>query len=124
MPDYRVGVHLALTGGFAEKLAVITAALSGMHMHIGKITEGLKGWNTALIAVGSTLGALAVGNVFMKIADQSTPLLNMQDKLVRSGLKLNEVLQIRKAFYEDISKRIPTATGSEFMQTYREVCGV
>ena len=121
MPDYRVGVHLALTGNMAEKLAVITAALAGMHSHIAKITTGLQGWNTALIAIGTGLGALAVEKVFMKIANSATPLLDAQDKLVRSGFKMNEVLQIQKTFYEDISKRIPTADAAKFLETVKEV---
>jgi hypothetical protein len=121
MTNYDVAVHLSLTGGMAEALAVITSRMAGLHSHVARIHEGLLGWNKALIAVGAGLGALAVEKTFMHIANAATPLLNAQDKLVRTGLAYNEVLKVQKSFFDDISKRIPTASASDFMGIVKEL---
>ena len=73
---YDAAIRLSLVGGLAEALALVTARLAGVQTSVNAVQTGLQGWNKALIAVGATLGALAVEKGFMAIANAAKPLLD------------------------------------------------
>jgi hypothetical protein len=104
----------------AEALALITARLAGAQTGVLGVQRGLEGWNRALIAVGSTLAAIAVQKGFMAIANSAKPLMDQQVNLLNAGLKWNEVLQLTARYYDDINKRIPTADSAKFLKEVGE----
>ena len=125
MTDYKVSVALALeSAGFISALSAISARLLGVERHVGAIHRGIKGWNTALIAVGTALATGVIAKGFMTIANAAKPLLNQQDQLVRAGVSLNEVLKLQGDFYTNIAKKIPTAEASEYLNAYKEMRSV
>lgn len=121
MTDYRVGVELAMSGNLAQALGAITANMGNMLGLQGKLTRGFQAWRPAILgAVAAFAGFESLKGLF-HIAQASKDLLNQQDQLARSGLKLNDILRIQGNFYEKISKTVPTASAADFLKSVGEM---
>lgn len=124
---YEVAAKLSLVDNMSGALGVIAKELTGVHGSVEKLQKSIAGMSaTAQIAKGAllALGGSAVIGSLWKVANYGEKLLDQQDKLQRSGLKLNEVLKVQADFYSRVAKEIPTSTASSYLKMVNELRSV
>lgn len=107
MADYHVSVHLKLvSAGMAASLSLITSHLMRMHTHVGRIEEGFKKWQPALMGVvGIFTGGLIVKGLW-DIASHSDKII---DKMIQMKLQGQDLAEIQKNWAKSLE--VSSATG-------------
>ena len=124
---YDVFVKLSMVNAVSPMLAIISKEVLGLDVSVKNLTKQFNAMSAgAKIALGGVGIVAGVGLIDMlaKVSDGSKDLLDQQDKLIRSGTPLNDVLKIQAQYYNDVAKAIPTSKASEYLKTVNELRAV
>lgn len=120
MDVWQIGVKISLANAMSPVLAVIAADLLGIKGKVGEVEKAFTGWKLAIAGAGAALAGSAIVAGVFKLADGGKALLDQQDKLQRTGMSYNRVLEIQAKYFSEINKAIPTSTASEYLKAINE----
>ena len=110
---YSVGVNMMMTGNLPGELGRIEQLIGNISSKIVDATGKLTALGKA--ASGILAGGVAFGimHELDTIAKHGDKLLDQQSKLLRTGVERKEIAELTAKAYGEISKAVPTATGSD-----------
>jgi hypothetical protein len=124
MSIYRIGMEISMANNVSRVLGAIVADMGSMLLLQGKLTQGFATMNRAVMGIGAIIGGAVLAGGLSKLASHGDKLLDQQDKLVRAGMSLNDVLKLQAGFYEKISAAVPTGTAADYLKQFNDLRSV
>lgn len=121
---YQVGIDLTMTDGVSGVLAAVSRSMFGLEGGVMRLTQGFANLRLGIVGAVAALTGIGLLKGLSHITEHSKELLDQQDKLIRSGVSLNDVLRMTGEYYSRIRKEIPTATGAEYLKQVNELRSV
>jgi hypothetical protein len=125
---YDIAIHMSLEDEISGALTTLAANLLGLEGSIGRIQkmrEDMGG--AAKLALGGAVAMIAGDEVIKglgDIAEKGEALIRVQNQLVSAGLAYNDVLSLTNKAFDDITAKVPTATGADVLKSVLELRSV
>jgi hypothetical protein len=125
---YDIMIHMGLEDEISGALLAIGAGLLGLEGQIGKIQKAWENMGaSAKLALGGAVSMMA-GDAIIHglndVAEKGEALIKVQNQLVSAGLAYNDVLSLTNKAFDDITAKVPTATGADVLKSVLELRSV
>jgi hypothetical protein len=121
MAGYRTATEVLLKTNITSALAVCASSLFAAETLRKKIEKGFHGWNKALLGAVSIFTSSLLIKELVSIAKASDDLLDIQNQLENKGLSVEQVQRLTAGFYNEVAKKVPTASVAEYLRTVGEL---
>jgi hypothetical protein len=117
---YKIGIQLALTGGYAHQMQVLAQQFGMFHAQVGQIQQGIGRWAMALGGVAAIMGGSAILGGIKKLGDHGKEVNHQLELMKIKGMEVGEI-QRANAKALEVTSSVLTTSYSENLKHIQEL---